>query len=353
MRKTTVFIFICLFCLKNHNTQAQEKSVSFSGYLDTYYAYDFSEPFNNQRLYVTQYDRHNEFNLNHAWIKGNYSSEKVRANLAMQIGTYPANNYGAEPEKLYQMIYEANAGYKVTKNGWLDVGVFGGHFGYESALGMERALYTPALATEYTPYYQSGVRYTHDISDKTQVRLVVLNGWQNIGETNNKKSVGMAIDHQLTDQLLLSYGNYFGDESTVEDEEENRMHHNFLAEFTPTDQLTFAGIFDFTSQKSTITDRRTTTTFITFISEYRLSEKWSAAGRYEYVKDQDQLLINSVIGQLKMNVFSLALTYAPETNVAFKLESKIYADEDNNFSGTKGFGERTLLLHGGLMVKIN
>ena len=163
----------------------------------------------------------------------------------------------------------------------------------------------------------------------------------------------MAIDHQVTDQILLSYGNYFGDESVVSDEEENRMHHNFLVEYQPMDQLTLAGVFDFTSQKSTVTDNTTTVTFFTFISEYNFSDKWSAAGRYENVKDESQLLINSIIGEMHLNVFSLALNYSPEPNVAFKLESKIYSGQEDNFSGTKGFGQKTLLLHGGLMVKVN
>lgn len=349
MRKSIYFVFIGVLFLKYFNAEAQESKIKFGAYLDSYYSYDFSKPLSN-RLYVTQYDRHNEFNLNHAILSAAYEGEKIRANLGVHIGTYPANNYSAEPEKFYQNIYEAYAGYQVTDKSWLDIGVFGGHFGYESALGLDRELYSPALATEYTPYYQSGARYTYEFSENTQLRAVVLNGWQNIGETNAHKSFGLAIDHQLSDQLMISYGNYYGNESTT-DEDVMRLHNNFLVSAELTDGLSLTGVLDYTIQDQPGGDD-INALFLTFIGSYQLADQWSAAGRYEYVSDEDGILITGITGSFKVNVYSLALSHYATENAAIKLEGKIYDGPERNFQGEEGVGPGLMTVNLGIMVRI-
>jgi len=347
MRISIYFLFICSIFLKFYNANAQESKIKFGGYLDTYYAYDFSKPLND-RLYVTQYSKQNEFTLNHGILSAQYDDGKVRANLGLHAGTYPATNYAAEPEQFYKMIYRAYAGYKITKNGWLDIGVFGGHFGYESTLGLERELYSPALATEYTPYYESGIRYTQQVSEKTQVRAVLLNGWQNIGETNQKKSVGIAVDHQFSDKISISYGNYYGDESTNPDKKAMRFHNNFILNTKALDKLSFVGIVDYTIQSNV----NANALFLTFISKYDLAEKWSVAGRYENVSDKDGILISGITGSFEMNVYSLALNHYMTENAAFKVEGKLYKGPYKNFQGDLGVGDGSIVLSTGFMIKI-
>ncbi|MEQ8474210.1 MAG: outer membrane beta-barrel protein [Marinoscillum sp.] len=319
--------------------------MKFGAYLDSYYTYDFNQPNNNQRPYVTQYDRHNEFSINHAWINGAYESEKIRASLAIQTGTYPANNYGAEPIWA-QMIYEGFAGYRITKNGWLDIGVFGGHFGYESALSIDRELLSPALATEYTPYYQSGIRYTHDLSDNTQLRAVVVNGWQNIRETNDYKSVGLALDHQMSDKVFLSYGNYYGVDRSALGTNVWRFHNNGIISFSPSNELKLTGIIDWTLQEAGSGSQ--SVVFLTTIASYKMSDKWSINARYEYVKDEDEVLINGFGPSYNQSIVSLALGYHPSAHVSFKIEPKLYAgNSDYSANANSAF-----VLHSGVAVRL-
>jgi hypothetical protein len=49
-------------------------TVSFGGFVDSYYAYDFGRPVNFDRPFTTQAVRHNEFNVNLGWVE-----VKVRA----------------------------------------------------------------------------------------------------------------------------------------------------------------------------------------------------------------------------------------------------------------------------------
>lgn len=85
-----------------------------SGYVEAYYSYDFNKPSNNARPgFIYNFNRHNEFNLNLGFIKGSYNTERVRANVAIAVGTYMNANYVAEPGTL-KNIFEANAGYKLS-----------------------------------------------------------------------------------------------------------------------------------------------------------------------------------------------------------------------------------------------
>ncbi|MBO9633385.1 MAG: outer membrane beta-barrel protein, partial [Chitinophagaceae bacterium] len=70
----------------------------------------------------------NEVNVNLAFLKGSYNSDRVRANLAIGAGTYMNANLAAEPGVL-KNIYEANAGIKLSKtaNLWLDAGIMPSH----------------------------------------------------------------------------------------------------------------------------------------------------------------------------------------------------------------------------------
>lgn len=341
-------MFFIAFFLKYFNGNSQDSKIKFGMYLDTYYSFDVSKPTTN-RLYVTQYDRHNEFNLGHALVTGSYTGVKTRANLGLQIGTYPANNYAAEPEKLYQLIHEAYAGYQLFENGWLDVGVFGGHFGYESALAMDRELYSPAFATEYTPYYQSGVRYSHDLSTRTQFRVVLLNGWQNIAETNDAKSFGIGIDHQLSERVSVSYGNYYGNESTLKGEEIMRFHNNLIINTQPTEKFSLIGVADFTTQSNSLSDAL----FLTIISNYQFSENWSTAARYEFVQDNGEILISSLTGDFEMNIFTLAINHNASKNAALKFEGKYYQGNQNNFEGENGVGKTNFVFNAGIIIRMS
>jgi len=61
----------------------------FSGYAETYYAYDFNQPVNHDRPgFLYNHNRHNEFNTNLAFLKAAYFAKGIRANLALMTGTY-------------------------------------------------------------------------------------------------------------------------------------------------------------------------------------------------------------------------------------------------------------------------
>ena len=101
-------------------------ALTFDGYAETYYSYDFNRLINNTKPpFIYSYNKNNEVSVNLAFVKGSYNTDSVRANLAIAAGSYMNANYASEPGVLNN-IYESNVGLKLSNknNLWFDAGVF-------------------------------------------------------------------------------------------------------------------------------------------------------------------------------------------------------------------------------------
>ena len=107
--------------------------LALGGYVDTYYAYNFSRPASGVDPYFVSSNRHNEMNINLAYIDLRYRSNGFRARFVPGYGTYMNSNYANETGTLKNIV-EATAGLRLlkTRNIWIDVGVFGSPYTNES-----------------------------------------------------------------------------------------------------------------------------------------------------------------------------------------------------------------------------
>jgi hypothetical protein len=320
--------FVLLLSAVGQEDQPEQSftdKIKISGYLDFYFAYDFAEPDNNQRQYVTQAARHDEFNFNLALLRADFEDDNFRATLALQAGTYPLINY-AEPTVLGQIINQANIGVRVGQNSWIDVGIMGGHFGYESFRTIDNEVYTQALVTEYTPYYQTGIQYSNQLSEAVTVRAVVVNGWQNIYETNNAKAFGLAVDYSLSENIVLGYGNYFGNEPGVIDPDidETRLHNSIYGKYEQ-DAFSIMANLDITIQNSESAVEYDPVVFATVTGLYRLSEKVNFGGRYEFVADNSGILIAPGFSS---NILTGSFNYSIFPNTMARAEARLFFGDE-------------------------
>ncbi|MBC8110134.1 MAG: porin, partial [Verrucomicrobia bacterium] len=166
--------------ISNAQTDSTKSNLTFSGYIETYYLYDFNNPSDHNRPgFVYSHNRHNEFNLNLGFVKANYDDGKVRGNLALAVGSYMNANYIAEPGVL-KNIFEANVGVKISENKslWVDAGIFASHIGFESAIGKDCWNMSRSILADNSPYFETGAKisYTSD-NGKWFLSGLVLNGW--------------------------------------------------------------------------------------------------------------------------------------------------------------------------------
>ena len=197
----------------------------FGLFVDTYYAFDANQPANRERPFTTLPTRHNEFALNLAYVEGTIASDRWRGRLALQTGTSVYANYaselrapaknGAQLADLLQHVQEAVAGYRIAEGLWIDGGIYFSHIGSEGFISRDNWTYTRSLIADFSPYYQAGVRLSYEPNPQWAFQLHVLNGWQNILETNSEKALGTQVTFKVSPDLTITHNGFVGRESEL------------------------------------------------------------------------------------------------------------------------------------------
>ncbi|UYZ61159.1 porin [Hymenobacter latericus] len=328
---------------------AATKPVTFYGFVDAYYGYDFRHAATHERPgFLYSHNRQNEFTVNNAVLGARYAGGRVRGSLGLHAGTYPQANYAPEPV-IFRNIFEAYAGFRPFRRAWLDAGLFASHIGFESAISKDNWTLSRSLMAENSPYYESGVRLSYEVSRQLTLTALVLNGWQRIRENNQAKALGTQVQWQLTDKLLLNSSTFYGNEQPADSLRRRRYFHDFFARYAVTDRLSLALVFDVGQQEGTRRGGKADTwhTGAAFV-RYRLTPHWAAAARAEYYYAQRGVVISSLAPQpgdadVNLRGASLNLDYAPAPTVLVRLEGrlltahrKLFEQENNRLAATYG-----------------
>lgn len=322
---------------QNDSTKTKKSPLTVSGYIETYYAYDFGTPENNTRPnFIYSHNRHNEVALNLGYLKANYEKDNVRANLAIMAGTYSNANLAAE-QGVLKNIYEANAGVKLskTKNLWIDAGIFASHIGFESAVGKDCWTLTRSIQADNSPYYESGAKisYTTD-NGKWFMSGLVLNGWQRIQRVDGNKT--LAFGHQLTyrpnAKITLNSSSFIGNDKpdTIK---KMRYFHNLYGQFQVSDKwgLT-AGLDQGAEQKEKGSNSYNIWYSPVIIAKYTATDKISLAARGEYYSDKNGVIIaTETPNGFQTFGYSLNLDYAIYPNVVWRIEARGLSGKDAVF----------------------
>jgi hypothetical protein len=235
--------------------QALSEGVRVGAFLDAYYAWDFLRPPSLDRAYTTQPARHSEFNVNLAFLEARLDRETVHGRVALQAGTSVQSNYAAEPRigsvsgpDLSRLLQEAYMGVRVAAPLWVDVGVFFSHIGQESWISRDNPTYTRSLIADYTPYYSTGVRAVWQATSAVTLHLHLVNGWQNISETNEDKAVGLRVEYAPTGTVLFGYSGFVGDEQPDSLPNRLRLYNQAFARLGRADGAAVWLTLDFGSQ---------------------------------------------------------------------------------------------------------
>ena len=337
----TRFIFLVLL----HNISivtcgqdsANKNALSFSGYAEVYYQYDFNKPSDGNRPgFIYNHNRHNEFNLNLGYIKAAYATEKVRANLAIATGTYMNANYTAESGVL-KNIFEATAGIKLSKKKslWLDAGIFPSHIGFESAISKDCWTLTRSILAENTPYYEAGAKITYATDDgKWLLSGMALNGWQRITRVsgNSLMSWGTQIQYKPSDKMLLNYSTFIGTDEP-DTARLSRFFHNIYGIFTISQKIGLTLGFDIGTEEKFPNGNNSNTWYSpVVILKYTINNKWAIAGRAEHYNDKNGVIISTgTPNGFQTTGGSINIDYAPVKNILLRLEGRNLNSKDPVF----------------------
>jgi hypothetical protein len=284
--------------LQNHSGKSDNglSNLKVSGYIETYYSYDFSNPDNHTRpSFVYAFNRHNEINVNIGLIKLSYADEKVRANMALMAGTYANANLAAEPGVLSN-IFEANAGLKISakKNIWIDAGVFGSHIGFESAIGKDCWNLTRSILADNSPYYETGAKISYTSNnEKWFLSGLILNGWQRIQRLygNNTPAFGHQLTFKPNSAVTLNSSSFIGSD-TPDSIRQMRYFHNLYGIFQLNKTLGLIVGFDIGAQQKSKGSRQYHCWYSpVVIGRFSPPGKWSFSARAEYYSDENEVII--------------------------------------------------------------
>jgi len=329
--------------IKEIKAKPWKGNLELSAYIETYYLFDINHPKSGNRpSFIYSHNRHNEFNVNLALIKLNYTAPRLRANVAFMAGTYSNANLAAEPGVL-KNIYEANAGINLSKKKqlWLDAGIFASHIGFESAIGKDCWNMTRSMLSDNSPFYQSGVKLTYSSDNgKFLAAAHIINGWQRIQRVsgNSLPSFGWQIQGKPTDKILINSSSFIGTDK-ADSVRQMRYFHNFYAIFNATSKLAFTvGLDAGAEQKAKKSKQYNAWYSPVFIVRYTPIEMLALSARFEYYSDKNGVIIASgTPNGFQTFGYSLNLDVMPFPNAMIRVEGRLLQSrKDDVFENKSG-----------------
>jgi hypothetical protein len=334
------FVLFFLFLLSTYAVYAQADSssaITFSGYIEAYYAHDFNVTANNERpSFIYNYKQTNQPSINIGLLKVGYQKKAIRANLGLMAGNYVKYNLATEPDGL-RNLYEANLGVSLskTKSLWLDAGIFPSHIGLATPIGKDNFTLTRSLASENSPYYETGIRLSYtSANQKWYTALLALNGWQRIEGLGRMPSLGTQLTFKPSSALQLNSSSYVGLEKRG-GTESWRVFHNLFIVYQSTPKHTLAACFDIGKQQQLASTNWGTWYTVFVQNKYAFTNKWSATARIEYYSDKQQFLIQ-IQQPFQTFGYSLNLDYLPIPSTIIRIEGKLYNSKETIFTKPNG-----------------
>jgi hypothetical protein len=327
--------FIIIFCI-GFSAFAQENKelkLSFSGFLETYYSYDFNTPNSEQKLpFMYNYNRHNEFNVNIGLLRAKAEYDNAYAVLALQAGTYVEDNYANETTKI---INEAYVGLYLdkAKKSTIELGILPSYIGFETANNSSNVTLTRSLLADNSPYFMTGIKYTFTANEKWTFSGLLTNGWQRINKPD--KNVGPAFGSQIiykpSTNSVFNWSTFMGKE-WYNDQWGMRYFSNLYWDNKWNSKWRTIIGFD-AGMQNDVTNNNNKLYWMSpvLIMQYTLAPKWQTAFRAEYYQDEDVVII-AINDEFKTLGTSLNIDYLFNSKVKLRTEARYLNSQEKVFS---------------------
>jgi hypothetical protein len=321
--KQTWLYSLLLLTFSGYAQESDSLKIDFSGFIETYYAYDFNEPSENQKIpFLYNYNRHNEFNINNALLRVKASYGNVYASFAMHAGTYVEDNYAAEDIKV---ISEAIVGVYLDdkRKHVIEMGIMPSYIGFETATSASNLTLTRSMLADNSPYFMTGVKYQFQPSEKWTFATFLTNGWQRIAKPDKSTlpAFGSQITFKPTENAALNWSTFIGDEPTALGLR-TRYFSNLYFDYQWNEHWRTIAGFDVGMQKSSVGNNHEDWLSPVLIAQYSFNSKWQTAIRTEYYQDENNVIINVNDRAFKTFGNSLNVDFLPTAKVKIRMEAR-------------------------------
>lgn len=331
--KKILLTFTLLVFINSFSQEKSELKTTFSGFVETYYSYDFNHPLNDAKLpFMYNYNRHNEFNINIGLLRAKVEYENAYAVLSLQSGTYVDDNYANEKIKY---LNEAYVGLYLdqSKKHSIEVGILPSYIGFESATTASNLTLTRSILAENSPYFITGVKYNYKPSDKWSFAAFLTNGWQRINKPQKDvaPSLGTQIVYKSSANSTLNWSTFVGKEFNGINYTMRYFSNLYFDKKWNDKWRTIAG-FDYGLQDLSSKNNSSASWLSpVFIAQYSINPKWQTAFRTEYYQDDKNVII-ATNDEFKTLGFSLNFDYLPNSKVKLRTEARYFDSKKEVFA---------------------
>lgn len=313
--------------------------LSFGVFADAYYLADWNmpeDPTSWSNAAHRAYDLSNGFNLAFGGVDLKYAGEKVGGTISLRYGNGGQRLIGSA-EPALAPLWQAYGTWSPTDSLSFDLGQFGTIYGAEVAESWVNLNYSRgALYYLMQPFYHIGLRATYAASDMLALKLMVVNGTNNLGgplgfgeDGNHTPHIGAQVGFTPADSVALYLGYYTGaaasgfgqvdlDDDGFPDNltDDGSWEHfvDFVGVVTA-GKLTLVGNVDF----YTLPDADSLYWGASLAAGYAITDQFGAAIRGEILHNPDLFITD----QYKRLITATGtLTYSPVDALTLRLETR-------------------------------
>ncbi|HEX5482508.1 MAG TPA: outer membrane beta-barrel protein, partial [Terriglobia bacterium] len=271
-------------------------STAITGFVDTYYGYNFNQPANRTSTLRAFDGPANQFSLNmtELTISRAPDANVSRLGYDLTFGYGNAMNVvnASDPGGLgfAQYLKEAYASYLVPvgKGLQIDFGKFVTPAGAEVIETKDDWNYSRGFLFSYAiPFYHFGLRAKYALNDKVSLTGYLVNGWNDVVDNNTGKTYGLSLAWNPSKKFSL-IENYLAGPEMADRNSPWRQLTDTVAQYNVTSKLSLLGNFDWGG--GDLVPGRTGAAFWTGVAgyvRYAFNDRYTLATRYEYYDDHD------------------------------------------------------------------
>ncbi len=267
------------------------RSTEISGFVDTYYGYNFNRPSGDTQL--RNFDtKHNQFGFNLMEIAlEKKPTDESRLGFRMDLNFGPATEivHSVEPggSEIFKHMQQGYLSYlaPIGQGLQFDVGKFVTQHGAEVIETKDNWNYSRSLLFALAiPYYHFGVRATYPFSDKFTLAGYVVNGWNNVVDNNRRKTYGVQAVVKPTSNLTIIQ-NYMGGPEQPDNNDDWRHLWDTTLIYTVTPSLSVMANYDYGVDR--VAGARVHWQGIAAYARYQVNNWLALAPRFEWYDDHD------------------------------------------------------------------
>ena len=223
---------------------------TFRFYVDSYYNMTFGGKTDTSNVvpFSSNCPVHDQIRMNVAAIELYYDDTSVRGKLALQYGDAP--NLLADPTANFiKNLRQANFGFRLWKDLWIDFGYMFNPVGYESSWTVLNRISTVTTGGYFEPGSVLGTKLSYKFSDKFNMGFMIGNPYS-LAYGKNTHMAGMIfLNYKPMDKLQFTYNNFFGNQALINAERKNDiLYNNLIVTWLPFKGFEMVGQLDLAAQ---------------------------------------------------------------------------------------------------------